>query len=490
MAEEFPLPEEPVHEGSRYDLVILGGDIASLATIVRYRELLGDNKKVAFVSRDIASDFTIYSSRLLPKYLIELTKISKLLKIYSRRGFSIRLEASIDYSNILSNLKMIAETIRKRRFERILDLYKMDLYIGSAKFTSTKTVQVFSKDRSVEIEGVFFVIATGSSPVIPDIEGLNEIKYYTTDTIWSIEDLPREILVVGSEPIGLEIAQALSRLGSEVCIVESAERILPMAEPEISRELSEIFAEEGIKIYTKTKIISFRRRGSGIIARFMRSHESFEKEFDTVLFAIGRRPNIDGLGLDTAGVELDKRGFIAVSKDLRTSNPRIYAAGDVAGTPKPALTDIVSIKEGAVVAENIAYTRKRSIDYDLVPVIIYTDPEIAYVGLTEQRLFKTHGMSSHKVVKFNSTIKSEIISEERGLAKIIVDPRDKRIVGFHVIAPNASEFISVASLLIKHGYKVKDYVELTHIFPASYEILKLAASAYISSIDEFLHHLY
>ena len=473
-------------EKKYYDLVIIGGDVAGLAAVAKYREIVGSDKRIAYVSIDLLGDLVRASSEILSNYLVEVTKIRSWARIYD----DLCCFEGFEFSKILDRLRIFSENNMKRRFERVFERYNVDLFIGSAKFVSRKDLVVKSSGGEVFIEGAFYILAPGSTPIIPDVEGFNEIRYYTTETIWGINDLPRELLIVGSEPLGLEIAQAFNRLGSEVHIIESSERILSIAEPEISRELSDVLSEEGVKIYTNARVTRFSRSGSRISARISRHDESFEKEFDAVLLALGRVPKTDDLGLDHAGVELDKRGYVKVSKDLRTSNPRIYAAGDVVGTPKTISTQLISVKEGCVVAENIASHRKKSVDYDLIPVVIHTDPEVAFVGYTEQRLFKALGMSSHRIVRFDATLKSDLIGVRRGLAKIIIDPREKKILGFHVMAPNASEFITVASLLIKHGYRAKEVMELAHIYPASYELLKLSAHLVFSNPDEYLHHLH
>jgi len=239
---------------------------------------------------------------------------------------------------------------------------------------------------------------------------------------------------------------------------------------------------EGLRIYTKSKVAGFKRAGAGAVARILTPQGAVEEEYDAVLVAVGRKPNTEDLGLEAAGVVLDSRGFIRVTPDLRTSNPRIYAAGDVAGTPKPAFLETLAAREGAVAAQNIALGGEASIDYEAVPVVVFTDPEVAFVGLTEQRLVELAGACSCRVVGFSSTARSGIAGVEDGLAKIVIDPRSRVIRGVHVLAPHASEFIVAASMAVKHRYRVEDLVDLVHVFPTAFEVVKLAAQAFIRDV--------
>ena len=464
-----------------YDLVVIGGGAAGFAAIVKYRELLGFEKRIAMITKGPIGGTCVNVGCVPSKHLIETAKAFKIREIFSRRGVKVS-QVGIEFPSIMKSLREFVESIRRDKYEKLLEHYDVDLYIGTARFTSPKSISVSSGDGRIDIYGEHFIVATGSRPSTPRIDGLNEISYYTSDTIWGVEELPGRMLVMGSGAIGLELAQAFARLGSIVEVVEILDRPLPGVEPEISKALGDILSKEGVKIYTKSKVAGFSRRGSRVVAKILTPQGSVEEEYDAVLIATGRRPNTEDLGLELAGIEVDNKGFVRVSRDLRTSNPKIYAAGDVAGTPKPALLETLAAKEGATAAENIALGGEKSIDYEATPVVIFTDPEVAYVGFTEHRLVEAIGMCSCRVVGFNLTAKSGIMGVEQGLAKIVVDPRSNVIVGVHVLAPHASEFIVAASLMIKHRYTVEDLVEAIHVFPTAYEVMKLAGQAFIRDV--------
>jgi len=467
--------------GRKYDLVVIGGGAAGFAAIVKYRELLGYDRKIAMITKGPIGGTCVNVGCVPSKYLIETAKVSKLHNIYAERGVNAP-ELKVDFNLLMKSLRGFVKDMRREKYEKLLEHYSVDLYTGEARFTSPKSISISSDNGRVDIYGEYFIVATGSSPSIPRIDGLNEIHYYTSDTIWGIEELPEKMLVIGSGAIGLELAQAFARLGSKIDVVEILDRPLPGVEPEISKALAEILGEDGVKIYTKSKVAGFSRRGSKAVAKILTPRGSIEEEYDAVLISTGRKPNTEDLGLELAGVELDSRGFIRVLPSLRTSNPRIYSAGDVAGTPKPAFLETLAAKEGAVAAKNIALGSEDSIDYSTVPVVVFTDPEVAYVGSTEQRLVESLGMCSCRVVSFKLTARSGIMGIEHGLAKIVIDPRSNTIAGVHVLAPHASEFIVAASLAIKHRYKVEDLIEAIHVFPTAYEVVKLAAQAFVRDV--------
>jgi mercuric reductase len=291
------------------------------------------------------------------------------------------------------------------------------------------------------------------------------------------------ILIIGSGAVGLELAQSFSRLGVRVEIVEVLDRVIPRTEPELSKELTNILIQEGINIHLKSRVASLEKIGEGIKARIIGHYGEKIINTDILMIATGRKPNTQNLALENAGVRLNGKGFVAVDKYLRTSNPKIYAAGDVSSSPKPALLETLSAKEGAVSAENMYFGDVKSIEYTFYPVVVFVDPQLAFVGLSESELMEKTGACQCRVVRFDALAKSSIINRERGLAKLIIDPYTNIIKGFHVLAPEASEFIGQASLMIKHRYKVDDIINMPTVFPSISEIIKLSAQAFIRRID-------
>ncbi len=462
----------------------MGGGAAGFSAAVRYSELTEGGRSIALVNKGPLGGTCVNFGCIPSKYLIETAKIAKISMISASRGIDLG-EPILDFQKIMDNLRKVVDKLRREKYESLLDHYpNVDLYRGSARFISGRKVVVNTGEGEVELVGKNFIIATGSSPSVPRIRGVENIDYHTTNTIWSIREKPEKTLIVGSGAVGLELAQAFTRLGIDVDVVEILERPLPSTEPEISSEIERILSREGVNFFFSSKVVSFEARGEAKKARFISPLGEVEREYDLVVMATGRKPNTDGLGLDKAGVETDEKGFIKVTSDLRTSNPSILAAGDVARTGKPALLETLAAKEGSIAATNIALNEKYSIDYTSVPIVIFTDPELAFVGLTEEKVVESIGACSCRTVRFKSLAKSSVIGVEDGLAKIVVDPNSGVIKGIHVVAPNASEYIIEGAIAIKHGYRIQDLVDLVHVFPTSAELLKLAAQAFIRSIDK------
>lgn len=380
----------------------------------------------------------------------------------------------------MESVKKAVKKLREEKYEKLVSDYNVDLYRGSARFTSPNKIEVDGR----EIQGEKFLIATGSRPLIPKIPGIEQVNYYTTDTIWNLREKPSRMLVVGSGAVGLELSQAFNRVGLQVDVVEVLDRPMPSTEPEISYEISKILSEEGVRFFFKSRVSKFKGFDGSAEAEIVGPEGRFRERYDAVLLATGRRPNTDDLALEKAEVEVSERGFIKVSPSLKTSNSSIYAAGDVAATPKPALLETLAAKEGALAALNMATGSNATIDYDAVPVVVFTDPELAFVGRTEEQVVGLIGACGCRVVRFQSLPKSSILGRNEGVAKLVIDPYNQVIKGFHVLSPNASEFIIGAALAIKHRYTVQDLLDLIHVFPTSAEILKLAAQAFIRRVEK------
>ena len=339
-------------------------------------------------------------------------------------------------------------------------------------------------EKEVEIEGGKFLIAAGSRPFIPNIQGINDVEYYTTNNLWQLDSKPDSITIVGSGAIGLEISQALARLGVAVDVIEVLDRPIPYTEPEISKMLVDIISRDGVRFYFKSRVSKVERRGEKIYVDVVTPHGNRTLESDVLLLATGRRPNSHTLGLEKAGIETNERGYIKVDENLRTTNPNVYAAGDIAGTPKPALLETIAAREGVNAAYGMVGKSVKPLDYLSIPVVVFTDPELAYVGLSEKMVVEELGACACRGVLFKMMPKSSILNVEDGYAKIVVDPYTGIIKGVHVLSPYASEFIIQASLYLKHGYRIEDVLDVIQVFPTASEIVKASGQAFIRRIDK------
>jgi mercuric reductase len=405
----------------------------------------------------------------------EYARIKKISRNISHEDFNV--------SNVLKDIRKLISMMRRDKYERIIEGYgNVDRYDGEAFFKSHNRLGI--KESDVELIGKKIIIATGSSPRIPNIPGLDEVEYLTSNNIWDLTEELDSIIVVGSGAIGLELSQALSRLGVKVTIIEMLDRIIPKTEAELSKALIDILREEDITIYLKSQLSKVESKNGGVRARIIGRSGEKTVEADKILLATGRKPNSDRLLLDNAGVKTDRYGRIIVDKYLRTNNPNIYAAGDVSSSHKPAYLETISAREGVIAASNIVEGDKFAVNHSNIPVVIFTDPELAFVGLTEEEVVNETGGCICRTVRFEDLAVSGIIGYKNGLAKLVANPYTRVVKGFHALAPKSSEFIGLASLMLKHNYKVEDVIESTSVFPTASEIIKLSAQAFIRNIKD------
>jgi pyruvate/2-oxoglutarate dehydrogenase complex dihydrolipoamide dehydrogenase (E3) component len=330
--------------------------------------------------------------------------------------------------------------------------YGCDVRFGKAVFINPNQVSV---DEEV-IAAKRFVIATGSIPAIPPIPGLEEAGYETNETIFSRRVLPQQLAIIGGGPVGVELAQAFARFGSEVTIIEMADRLLAQGDEELSSALQEVLESEHIRIITAAGTSSVRREGD---SRQLVLADGRTVECDLILVAAGRRPATHGMGLEDAGVDFGKQG-ITVDRRLRTSRKHIFAVGDVCGPYQ--FTHMAEYHAGIALA-NIVFRVPRKTDYRVVPRVVYTDPEVAAVGLTEAEA-SAKGIKYH-VARFPMADVDRAITddEQSGFLKILISKG--RVLGASLLGPHAGELIHELALAMKVNAKVKEITDLVHAYP-------------------------
>ncbi|WP_324736459.1 FAD-dependent oxidoreductase [Thermococcus sp. SY098] len=294
-----------------------------------------------------------------------------------------------------------------------------------------------------------------------------------------LKTLPESVIIIGGRIQALEFAQIFARAGSEVTVLQRSVRIMPHAEPELAIELEDILRGEGIDVNTSVRIKSLERAGDGVKvhAEVGGKERAFEGEY--VFFATGREPNTAGLGLENTDVKTDGRGFVIVDKTLRAGQT-IYAAGDVIGEP---MLETVAAKEGFTAATNALEGKNVEMDYRVVPRVVFTDPQLASVGLTDREAQKvTKCLCS--TVEFSNVPKAIITGEERGLIKMVINAGTGEILGVHILAHNAAEIIHEAVMILRSRMTVDDVVDTLHVFPTMSEAIKLAALSFKGDVSK------
>jgi pyruvate/2-oxoglutarate dehydrogenase complex dihydrolipoamide dehydrogenase (E3) component len=370
----------------------------------------------------------------------------------------------INFEQAIAQVEQAIATIQAWDDPERFRAYGCDVRFGKAQFVSPDSITV---DDTV-IRGRRFVIATGSRPALPPIPLLEQAGFETSDSILRRHDRPAHLTVIGGGPIGVEFAQAFARLGSKVTLIEMAERLLPAHDPEVSTALQQTLESEGIEVITGVLVAGVHREGE---TRQLRLSDDALVETNRILVATGRRPVLHGLGLEAAGVEYSNQG-ISVDRRLRTSQKHIYAVGDVCG-PYP-FTHMAEYQAGIALA-NIVFRIPRKTDYRVVPQVIYTDPEVASVGLTETEAV-AQGLR-YRVACFPLTEVDRAITDRArtGFARLLL--RRGRILGASLVGPRAGELVHELALAMRVRAKVREISELVHAYPTYSQIHRRAINS-------------
>ncbi len=465
-----------------YNLIIFGNGAAAFAAAIKATELTQGKASILMVGKGPLGGTCVNVGCIPSKYLLELSN-RYFYPLNSKVPGIVFNYARLDFSKVMESVRKLVSTLREEKYNFTIEKYdNVEVIEGKPYFTSPSTVMVESNNGKFEARADYFLIATGSRPSIPPIDGLDSIDYLTSDTIWQLNKLPDDLIVIGGGAIGLEIGQALRHFGSDVKIVEALPRIAYQAEPELSRALQHILEEEGIRFYLRSRVSKVSKDDSKVKVEVISKEGLKVIEGDSLLIATGRKPNTDSLGLERAGIELDAKGAVKVNANMMTSNPRVYAAGDVVS--KNLMLETLAAREGVIATMNIFSNGKRfTIDYLEVPWAIFTYPNLVGVGMSEEEVMSKYGACSCRVVELKQLPKARILMHDEGLAKMVISP-DGRILGMQVLAPYAAEFITEMAIAIKYKMRYDDLIDIVHVFPTVSEVLKINAQAFIRDLSE------
>jgi len=459
-----------------YDLIIIGNGAAAFASAIKASELSEGKASILMTGYGPIGGTCVNVGCVPSKYLLEASNTFFYAKKKRFEGIEVG-EMKLNFSSVMEGLRNVVKELRKAKYEEVIKAYPNVEYLeGKARFVSTNEVEIDGKNFKAKN----IIIAVGSSPSVPNIEGIKEVGYLTSNTIWDIERLPDKIAIIGGGAIGLEIGQALLHFGSEVTIIEAMDRIAPQSEPELSLALKEILEEEGMQFHLKARINRVAMQGNKKVLEVVTAKGKEKIEVDEILVATGRRPNTDYLQLEKANVETTSNGFIITNKKMQTSNPKIYAAGDCVS--KKLMLETLAAREGVVAASNI-FGFEEEIDYLHSPSIIFTYPQLASVGYLESEYVKNFGRCACNFIKLENIPKAYLINEKRGLIKIVIEPSNGKIVGIHALAPYSAEFIIEGAMAIKYGLTIEDIIDTVHAFPTLAEGIKIAAQSFVRNVE-------
>ena len=452
------IPASPT--SAAYDFVVIGGGSAGV-TAARFAARLG--RKTAIIEAGRLGGDCTWTGCVPSKALIRASRTAWEIRQAHRFGVSTPPPA-VDFTSLMARITSVIEEIYSAESPEQLLAEGIDTIPGRAEFVDSHRVRV----GELQISFKKLLVATGARPAIPPIPGLEESVYLTYETLWSMTELPDMLLVIGGGPIGCELAQAFNRLGSDVLLLEAADRILPNEEPEASEALDTIMSREGVNLRASESISSVGRDGE----QFRIVTECGEWTGDRLLVATGRLPNLEGMELGKAGVQFTSRG-IKVDKYLRTSRPHIFAAGDCAGGAQ--FTHYAGW-QGFMAARNALLPGKSRAVQDPVPRATFTDPEVALTGLTEDQARLRWGESVQTVIWPISQVDRAVIDgSPDGFVKAIMR-RNGKLLGTTIVCPGASEMINQWSLAISRGMKLGDMSKSLNVYP-SYSMAGLQMSA-------------
>ena len=459
---------KPVSGGDRdYDLLILGSGSAAFAAAIKARDL---DATVAIVERGTIGGTCVNIGCVPSKALLRPAEL------YHQAGHSpvVGVETSsgdVDLAALVASKDELVGVLRREKYANLLDVYGIDLIGGTARFTGPDTVEVDGR----EITARRYLVSTGASPWVPPIDGLDETDYLTSTTALELTDVPDELIVVGANAIGLELGQLFAHLGSKVTWVEALDRVAPFEEPEISRILRDHLRSERAEIFEDARAMRAGRDGDRVWLEIETAGKTKRIEADRLLMATGRRPNTADLGLATAGIDTDARGAVVVDAGLATTNPRVWAAGDVTTTPQFVY---VAAASGNIAAENALRSAGRELDLRTMPRVTFTTPSIASVGLTERAAIDAGHTVITSILPLEAVPRALVNRDTTGVVKLVADETTREFLGAHVLADGAGDVIQAAVVAMNYHATVEEIAAMFHPYLTMAEALKLAAQTF------------
>ncbi len=464
---------------NKYDVVVIGSGPGGYVSAIRCAQL---GFKTAIVEKYSTLGGTCLNVGCIPSkaWLDSSERYHETLHSHADHGIDVK-DVKLDIKKMLKRVQGVVEqTCGGVKF--LMDKNKIDVHHGLGSFIDKNTLKV-SGEKELELKADKFIIATGSKPsAFPGME-IDKKRVITSTEALSLTEVPKHLIVIGGGVIGLELGSVYKRLGAKVSVVEYADSIIGMMDKDLGKQLQRVLKKDGIDFYLSHQVTSAKASGKKAIVKAinMKKDQEVTLEGDYCLISVGRRPYTDGLGLENVGITLDERGRIPSDKNLKTSADNIYVIGDV--------TDGVMLahkaeEEGVFVAELLA-GQKPHINYDLIPGVVYTWPEVSSVGKTEEEL-KAAGVNYKKgSFPFKALGRARASNESAGLIKVLVDGTTDEILGVHMIGPRCADLIAEAVLAMEYKASAEDIARTCHAHPTYSEAMKEACLA--ATGDRALH---
>lgn len=459
---------------TKYDFIILSSGSTAFAAALTAQEL--GIETVMIENRTVGG--TCVNRGCLPsKNLIEAAKLVFDARNPRYPGLT-PCEIEVSFRDLIAQKDDLVHDYRKKKYESLVG-NRFGIERGSVRFLDPHTVEVGEK----HLTGDKLLIATGSRPVIPKIPGLHEVSYLTSDLLTSDEaaeltECPKSLLILGGGYIALELGQMFSRFGCRVTILERSGQLLALGyEPQVGQTIEKFLTEEGIQIVTNATVRTMRRESDESVATVLVGGSQREYRAEKLLVAAGRRPNIDNIDLEKAGLSPNERGEVEVDYYLQTAVPHIFAGGDVIGSQHGSqMATPVGARQGNIAAHNALSGREmRALDHRVVPRAIFIDPPVGIVGLTEAEAIAAGHRCWCKTLPMSLVPRAGAIRDTRGIINMVADATTNEVLGVSMVGPSASEVIHEAAMAMRFRAKVQDFIDLLHVYPTMAEAVKLAA---------------
>lgn len=458
-----------------YNMIVIGAGAAGLVTSYIAATL---KSKVLLIEKHKMGGDCLNTGCVPSKALIRTAKVVH----YAQRAKEFGLKSvsvEFDFADVMNRIQDVISKIEPHDSVERYTRLGVECLQGEARIVDRNTVEV----NGQRLRTRTIVIATGASPIIPKLAGVEKIQPLTSENIWQLKELPKRLLVLGGGAIGCELAQAFRRLGSEVTLVERSSRILAKDDTAAAELVQKQFLSEGIHLRLQTSALGFEKEGQEAFLLAECQGKTGKIPFDQVLFALGRRANTKGFGLEDLGIELNENGTIKVDPYLATNCKNIFACGDVAGpyqfTHTAAHQAYFTSVNGLFypITRYIPFKWKKmvQVNYDVIPWATFTDPEVATVGMTEARAQELGVEYETTVYGIDDLDRAIADSEAKGFVKVLTPPGSDRILGATIVSANASENLAEFTAAMKNGFGLNSILSTIHPYPTMSESVKFAA---------------
>ncbi|MFG0330545.1 MAG: mercuric reductase [Phycisphaerales bacterium] len=453
----------------RYNMVVIGAGTAGLVTAAG---AAGLGARVALIERALMGGDCLNVGCVPSKALIRCSRAVADARHAGAFGVEVEGDIQVDFGAVMKRMRRIRAAISSHdSAARFRDL-GVDVFIGPGRFAGPETIEV----DGATLRFSRACIATGARAAVPPIDGLQESGFLTNETVFSLTELPGRLAVLGAGPIGCELAQAFSRFGSQVTVVEMGDQILGREDRDAAVRVHRALERDGVQFRLGARVVGVRRTGDGRTLRLeLKDGTSEEIEVDQLLLSAGRAPNVEGLGLDEAGIEFDTKKGVQVDERLRTTNRRVYAAGDVCFDYK--FTHTADAMARIVIQNALFFGRSRTSDLT-IPWCTYTDPEIAHVGMYPRQAEEQGIEIDTYTIEFDSVDRARLDGERDGLLKVHTKKGKDKIVGATLVARHAGEMISELTLAMVAGAGLGTIARTIHPYPTQAEAIKKAGDQY------------